>query len=221
MNIYEKLQTVRVALQNKNLKKGKTNTYSGYQYYELADFLPELMQLMNDNKMTSVISFTNELATLTLIDMEKPDAQIIFTSPMSTAKLKAAHEIQNLGAVETYERRYLYMMAFEIVEADVLDATQGQIDTTPQQNVNKDANWCAPAAGNMFVVDLNNPPKAELERLWQFANWDISQLAGYIQNWSVNKKIQVMDDTAYKALLNEQLQYLKNEKHMAIEIVPF
>jgi len=221
MNIYEKLQTVRVALQNKNLKKGKTNTYSGYQYYELADFLPELMQLMKDNKMTSVISFTNELATLTLIDMEKPDAQIIFTSPMSTAKLKAAHEIQNLGAVETYERRYLYMMAFEIVEADVLDATQGQIDTTPQQNVNKDTNWCAPAGGNMFVVDLNNPPKAELERLWQFANWDISQLAGYIQNWSVNKKIQVMDDTAYKALLNEQLQYLKNEKHMAIEIVPF
>ena len=221
MNIYEKLQTVRVALQNKNLKKGKTNTYSGYQYYELADFLPELMQLMKDNKMTSVISFTNELATLTLIDMEKPDAQIIFTSPMSTAKLKAAHEIQNLGAVETYERRYLYMMAFEIVEADVLDATQGQVDTTPQQNINKDANWCAPAGGNMFVVDLNNPPKAELERLWQFANWDISQLAGYIQNWSVNKKIQVMDDTAYKALLNEQLQYLKNEKHMAIEIVPF
>jgi hypothetical protein len=51
MNIYEKLQTVRVALQNKNLKKGKTNTYSNYQYYELADFLPDLMQLMKDSKM--------------------------------------------------------------------------------------------------------------------------------------------------------------------------
>lgn len=172
--------------------------------------------------MTSIISFTNELATLTLIDMEKPDAQIVFTSPMSTAKLKAAHEIQNLGAVETYERRYLYMTAFEIVEADILDATQGKPDTAAQQqNINNNQTWNTPVSGPVFIVDSSKPPQVELERLWHFANWDASKLTGYIQNWAVNKKIQVMDDTAYKALLNEQIQYLKNEKHMAIEEVPF
>jgi hypothetical protein len=40
---------------------------------------------------------------------------------MSTASLKGCHEVQNLGAVETYIRRYLYQTAFEIVEADELN----------------------------------------------------------------------------------------------------
>ena len=72
------------------------------------------------------MSFEEERATLTLVNAEKPDEVIVFTSPMKEATLKGAHAIQNLGAVETYQRRYLYMAAFEIVEADVLDASQGE-----------------------------------------------------------------------------------------------
>ena len=37
--------------------------------------------------------------------------------------MKGCHEVQNLGAVETYVKRYLYQNAFEIVEADSLNAT--------------------------------------------------------------------------------------------------
>jgi hypothetical protein len=44
---------------------------------------------------------------------------------MADANLKGAHPIQNLGAVETYTRRYLWVTAMEIVEHDVLDATTG------------------------------------------------------------------------------------------------
>ena len=44
---------------------------------------------------------------------------------MSTAELKGCHPVQNLGAVQTYLRRYLWTAAFEIVEGDALDATQG------------------------------------------------------------------------------------------------
>jgi hypothetical protein len=45
---------------------------------------------------------------------------------MSTAALKGCHEVQNLGAVQTYLRRYLWVAALEIVEHDALDATTGK-----------------------------------------------------------------------------------------------
>jgi hypothetical protein len=44
---------------------------------------------------------------------------------MSTAALKGCHEVQNLGAVQTYIRRYLWVAALEIVEHDVVDASAG------------------------------------------------------------------------------------------------
>lgn len=221
MNIYEKLQTMRVALQMQNLKKSGKNTYSKYDYYNLSDFLPQVNQLMVDNKVTSVITFDKEFAKLTLIDCEKPDARIEFTSPMASAQLKGVHEIQNLGAVETYQRRYLYMVAFEIVEADVLDAVQGK-ELVQQQPANTNPNWCSPVGSNVFVVDCKNPPKAELERLWKFVGWDVMQLDGYIQSWAANKNIQQMNDTTYTALLKEQMSYLKNERGMSIDdSIPF
>ena len=74
--------------------------------------------------MTSVITFDEEMATLTLIDCEKPEDTIVLTSPMREATLKGTHPIQNLGAVETYSRRYLYTIAFDIVESDTLDKVQ-------------------------------------------------------------------------------------------------
>lgn len=221
MNIFEKLQTMRVALQALNLKKSGENTYSKYNYYNLSDFLPQVNQLMVDNKVTSVITFDKEFAKLTLIDCEKPDARIEFTSPMASAQLKGVHEIQNLGAVETYQRRYLYMVAFEIVEADVLDAVQGK-EPVQQQSANTNPNWCSPVGSNLFVVDCKNPPKAELERLWKFVGWDVMQLDGYIQSWAANKNIQQMNDTTYTALLKEQMSYLKNERGMSIDdSIPF
>ena len=44
---------------------------------------------------------------------------------MGSAALKGCHEVQNIGAVETYQRRYLWVAALEIVEHDALDATTG------------------------------------------------------------------------------------------------
>ena len=72
------------------------------------------------------MSFTPIEATLTVINSTKPDEYIVFSSPMSTAALKGCHDVQNLGAVQTYMRRYLYFLALEIVEHDELDAVTGK-----------------------------------------------------------------------------------------------
>ena len=105
MNIFEKIQTVRVKLAEDGLKKGKKNEYAGYTYYELGDFLPRIMQLCSEQKIFPVVSFTAETATLTVYDCEKPEAKVEITTPMSTAQLRACHPVQNLGAVQTYLRR--------------------------------------------------------------------------------------------------------------------
>jgi len=126
MNIYEKLQTMRVELQKMKLAKSGKNKFAGYDYYELGDFIPQINELMLKHKVTSGINYDIELATLELVNSEKPEEIMRFTSPMSTAALKGCHEVQNLGAVETYLRRYLYTTAFEIVEQDALDKTNGK-----------------------------------------------------------------------------------------------
>jgi len=48
------------------------------------------------------------------------------------------HDVQNLGAVQTYLRRYLYVAAFEIVEADQIDKTHNE--NAPKQGTKASQN---------------------------------------------------------------------------------
>lgn len=121
-NVFTKLQECRVALQSAKIKRSGKNKHAGYDYYELSDFLPTVNKLFMEHKLFSQVSFTSEVATLTIINSEKPDEQIVFTSPMEKAELRGVQPIQNVGAVQTYQRRYLYLMALEITEGDALDA---------------------------------------------------------------------------------------------------
>ena len=122
MNVYEKLQKARIELQSTKMKKSGHNKFAGYQYFELGDFLPEINKLFKELGLCSTVSFGKELAELKIINIEKPEEVVTFTSPMADANLKGCHPIQNLGAVETYSRRYLYVTALEIVEHDALDS---------------------------------------------------------------------------------------------------
>lgn len=124
MNIYEKLCDARLALQNLNLKK--SGNRNGMSYYELSDFLPEINAICKEKGIATIVSFTQASAKLTMVNTEKPEERIEFESPFGSAELRGCHEVQNIGAVETYQRRYLYMVAFEIVESDILDGQLGE-----------------------------------------------------------------------------------------------
>lgn len=125
MNIFEKIQAVRVELRHTKLKMSGKNKFANYEYMELDDFLPTLNELMQKHKMTAIASFTREKATLTAIDCEKPEDRFSIESPFGTADLKGCHEVQCIGAVETYQRRYLYQAMFDIAESDGLNKSQG------------------------------------------------------------------------------------------------
>ena len=160
MNIYAKLQACRVELQQMNIKKSGKNDFAHYDYYELGDFLPKINELMLGKNLTSNISFTSELATLTIIDTDKPEDTIVFTSPMSDASLKGCHNVQNLGATQSYLRRYLYMNAFEIVEHDALDATTGKegskTDAPPKAPTNNGEIISKAQANRIFALSGGN-----------------------------------------------------------------
>ena len=122
MNVYEKLAKARVMFQENNPKMSGKNTYAGYTYFELSDILPVINKIGAEIGFVCEVSFSKDEAVLTLRNTEKPDEYITFNSPMSSASLKGCHEVQNLGAVQTYLKRYLYQNCFEIVEADQLNA---------------------------------------------------------------------------------------------------
>ena len=126
MSVYTKLNEARFQLHTMKLKKSGKNTFgSGYSYFELADFLVPALQVFKEVGLCAVVSFTADTASMTIVDTED-SSQIVITSPMGSAALRACHEVQNIGAVETYQRRYLWMAALEIVEHDAIDAGAGK-----------------------------------------------------------------------------------------------
>jgi hypothetical protein len=127
MSVYKKLQQARLVLQNTKLSKSGKNKFAGYEYFELGDFLPQIQKICADVGLCGVLSFNTDMAYLTIHDTET-DGFVTFTSPMSSAALKGCHDVQNLGAVQTDLRRYLWTNAFEIVEHDALDATTGGVE---------------------------------------------------------------------------------------------
>lgn len=135
MNIYQKIQAVKKELAERELKKSGENSYSGFKYYELGDFLPSIIELCQKYELFTQITFTNDTGILYIIDASTPVPKqgengqwkeeyrlVTYTAPMRDLELKGANAIQALGGVQTYLRRYLYMNAFDIVEADMFDS---------------------------------------------------------------------------------------------------
>lgn len=122
LNLYQKLQKVRVELQNSKLKKSGKNTFSKYEYFELGDFLPKVNELCEKYNLSTIFQFTKEQADLIIIDVDDTEKFEVFSTPVEITSLKGGTAMQNIGATQTYARRYLYVMAFEIAESDLIDA---------------------------------------------------------------------------------------------------
>ena len=130
MEVYRKLSIARAKLRTQVLKKSGLNKFAGYQYFELGDFLHPTLQIFDEIGLVGIVSFNKEEASLDIVDVDG-GGMITITSPFGSAALKGCHEVQNIGAVETYQRRYLWVTAMEIVEHDALDATTGRKGDAP------------------------------------------------------------------------------------------
>lgn len=174
MNVYQKLNAARAKFHSIELKKSGHNKFAGYKYFELGDFIIPALEIFKEFGLTGIISFGKETADLRIINNEKPDEMIVIESPMSSAALKGCHEVQNLGAVQTYLRRYLWVAALEIVEHDALDSSkpveekkviitpsQGIADTIPPEEMQ----YLQELAIELVANVAEGNPKQALERL--------------------------------------------------------
>jgi hypothetical protein len=128
MNVYQRLNAARTKFHELPLKKTGHNKFAGYNYFELGDFLIPALKVFADAGLCATVSFDTDVASMAIRNAEKPDDCVVIYSPMGSAALKGCHEVQNIGAVETYQRRYLWVAALEIVEHDALDATTGKAE---------------------------------------------------------------------------------------------
>lgn len=129
-DIYQELQEVRFELSTAQLKKTGKNKFAGFEYFELGDFLPKATELFMKHNLCPVFRMEIddagiEYAYLTII---KGPEQVMFKAPTANPRSneKSPNPIQELGSKVTYMRRYMYLMALDIVENDVVDATIGQ-----------------------------------------------------------------------------------------------
>ena len=179
MNIYEKINEARVRFQDLKIKMGGENTFSHYKYYELSDILPNLNKICKELEINNLISFGVDLATMTITDTVSLD-HVTVTSPMSSAKLKGCHEVQNLGAVETYIRRYLYQTAYEIIESDVLNLTHNKNEkkerftpSDPEKELEDIRIWLAGEVSATTHADWSKERKDKCLQALPRYDWDI------------------------------------------------
>lgn len=135
----ESIISIRVKLQDSHVKKTGKNDYAGFSYFELADFLPTLNKLMLEEGVNDLFTIETDIneqsvAKLTLIKGEEKQEYkmpfIRFDTPINIKKdkdtgeireVKSMQDIQYLGALNTYYKRYLYLNAFGITDKDIID----------------------------------------------------------------------------------------------------
>lgn len=126
MNLNETIIKIRVELQNSKIKKSGKNRFAGFEYFELADFLPKLNELMLEYKVNDRYTIDNDLAKLELIKGEERQEYtmpfVIFPTPLNKNGTPSMQDIQYLGALNTYYKRYLYLNAFGITDGEVIDS---------------------------------------------------------------------------------------------------
>ena len=132
-NVYQKLLEARVLFAEEDVKKSGKNMKMSYKYFELQDIVPVATPIFQKVGLLPVTTFTDDMAMMTIINVEDPSDCINFTSPMREIEAiistktggEVTNAIQRLGSVETYQRRYLYMIALDIVESDSIEPQTG------------------------------------------------------------------------------------------------
>jgi len=189
MSVFKQLQKARTMFLSSDIKKSGKNKFAGYEYFELGDFIPAIHNIFDLVGLCGVVRFTNEVASLTVYGDE---GSIEFTSPMVFAENSKGQAIQNLGSTHTYMRRYLWLMAMEIVEHDSVDAA-------PQAEKPKEIKQEAPPVPKGVTEDQ----KLFVDKLieWAAVQDTKSELVGA---WKANQKqidaIKVSDPNLFNHL---------------------
>ena len=160
---------------------------------------------------------------MVVINTDNPDEKINFIAPFKPIKpivsktgKQAMNDMQAMGASITYMRRYLYMMALDIVESDSIDSgvyeTQTPAKKAPANSTEKRAEvkkeMTAPEA-NASVLQIKQLKKClkKLKETDPSKEEMITQIAIETQGFTVISKAEC------EALIEKITEVLKNAKN--------
>ncbi len=139
----EKIIKIKNRLYAEKIEKTGKNTFQNFNFFELKDFLPRLIQFMNEEEINDQFTIENNEAILILNYKEEKNTYkipfVMFDTPLNKAGKESMQPIQYLGALNTYYKRYLYLNAFSIAENDVIDAME-QTETKERKSTNNTNN---------------------------------------------------------------------------------
>lgn len=125
MNIYEKISNCRLFMQEEGIKKLGKNTFAKYDYYKLADLNTVMNKGLQKYRLCTHTQVTEQIAMLTIINVDNPSEEMLFTMPTVDAEMTKVTKIQNWGSTVSYLTRYLVLQAFQIGECEVdVDSTE-------------------------------------------------------------------------------------------------
>lgn len=133
-NVYQKLIQARLTFMEGGVEKTGKNMFMSFMYFELEDIVPRATKIFNDIGLLPVVRFEDGQAKMDVINTDNPNEVVTFTAPFdkidpiisNNKGTKATNSMQALGASITYMRRYLYMIALDICEADEIDGNLGK-----------------------------------------------------------------------------------------------
>jgi hypothetical protein len=208
MTVYRKLQAARHELVNSGIKKTGHNSYGGWKYYELGDFIPAIHKIFDAIGLCGVVTF-GETATLTVYDTED-GTSVQFSTPIVYAENNKGQAIQVLGSTHTYLRRYLWLLAMEIVEADTVDAEKQEEKKEPvripkvvQGTASEDNTWFMRinaedgCTNEQWITAVRDAAEVAME-LAKSAT-DVTTI--YAKNKAIFTKLKEMDANAHTELV--------------------
>ena len=163
-NVWQKLAQARLRFMQSGVKKTGKNMFLKYTYFTLDDIVPVALPIMTELGLIPVFRPGVDNMVMDIIDMDDPNNPITIWSPMpQLGAMEQLTPIQELGANLTYIRRYLWMLALEITENDMLDESTGK-DSAPASK-----KPVAPEVKAEIKKDLtdtkNTAPKLQVDRL--------------------------------------------------------
>ena len=200
-NVYGKLIEARRQFLATDVKKTGKNLYAEFKYFTLEDIVPVKTAIFKSLGLVDVVSFDAESATLTLYNVDNSEEFIVFSSPLKEDESLIKNPIQKLGAVETYVRRYLYMLVLDIVEADAVEAVTDKPD---------------PEGGKVIDISAakkSKRPKTEAER--EEIKGELIDQGGDATETQVKaiknglKKLRAKDGDKYEAYVTATVKRLK------------
>ena len=138
LTIHGRMAKIKKELGETKIPKSGHNKYGGFKYHELSDFISIINNLNEKHGVNDFVEIyeVEKECRLTLVNIDNSEDRIVVRTPFREAEMLAkggapsnVDAIQRMGSTITYNRRYLYMTAYNIQENDSVDSDK---DLTPK-----------------------------------------------------------------------------------------